>query len=268
MHHVTKTKLFMSVKRNFPRYKRISKFKPLVRPELRSKILLNFTREKWRNIKKKLFPRKFICYHQDVGNVFLRKKYFVDRTTRRKRIYRFLLRDRQRLQFYYGNGRIRYFQLKALGLKALKFSKNNDISGPTAFLAVLEHRLAAFLYRLRFVTFLTDARPFVADGYVEVGNTVIKDYNFTLTEFSIVKFDPKILYFINYHYFTQCVTFFYEKHTYLIDTIILQKRHYEYLPFVNKEKSVKHIVFLFKRFVRSSKKSSRIFKTRKGLFLS
>jgi ribosomal protein S4 len=242
----------MSVKRNFPRFKRISKFKPLVRPEFRAKILLSFAREKWQRIKRGLFPRKFIFYHQDVVNVFLRKKYFVDRTTRRKRIYKFLLRDRQRLQFYYGNGRIKYFQLKALALKALKLSKKNDISGPTAFLAVLEHRLAAFLYRLRLVTFLTDARPFVADGYVEVGNTVIKDYNFTLTESSIVKFDPKILYLINYHYFTQCVTFFYHKHTKLIDTNLLQKRHYEYLPHINKKKSVKHITFLFKRFLHSS----------------
>ncbi len=212
----------MSVKRYKPRYKKLTKFRPPLWFERRKKFL-DLTKEKWLRVIKPLFKRKFEYYYQDVLSISVNKKYYSRRARRMKKTFKFHLRNRQRVQIFYSNNRLRFFQLKALARKSIKIANNKKLIKPTVFLSLLENRLFNLLYRLGYVRFLEQGKQIIMNGHFKVEDNEIKNYNYTINKWDFIQPDPKILYLINYYYVQHNHSFFYYKRRKKVRKIILEK---------------------------------------------
>jgi ribosomal protein S4 len=191
----------MSIKRYTPKYKKLIKFHPPIWLEKSGKIK-KFNRQKWEFKKRSYFPRKYIFFNQDVAASPVGKDFNDNKFMRRiKKTYKFLLRDKQRLQIYYGSGRFHHFKLKKLARKALILGCNRKISPSKTFLKLLESRIQNKLYRLGFVSSLFQARKFVNCGHLMINDDTIINTNCQLKKFDFVKIDPIMVYSLSGRYF-------------------------------------------------------------------
>lgn len=181
----------MAIKRYSSKYKKLARFIYPVWYEKRVKIR-KFSKQKWERVKKRFYPRKLKFYRQDVSSYPLTRRYSVDRSIRLKKVYKFLLRDKQRLQLYYGVGKFRFFQLKNMAKKTRSRVVSRKLTLGKAMLSLLEDRLDTALYRVCFVGSIPQARKLIQDGRVKVGDSLIKNSNYTLKPNDIISFDPFI----------------------------------------------------------------------------
>lgn len=179
----------MAIKRYLPRYRKLLRFHRPLWYEKRIK-LRKFEKQKWQRAKKLYYPRKLKFYRQDTSCYSVAKFSNVDRTIRLRKTYKFLLRDKQRLQLYYGGRRLRFFQLKNLArkLKNRKISKGMPHS--KAFLSLLENRLDVILYRFSIVNSLAQSRKIIQTGRVMVNGDLIKNPGYILNPEDILLLDP------------------------------------------------------------------------------
>lgn len=181
----------MSIKRYKPRYKSLVKFKYPFLLEKSGKIL-KFNRRKWDAVKKYYSPKRFRFIYQDRAICNVGKHFEDERFTWLKKTYKFLLRDKQRLQLYYGGRRYRYFQLKHLARKALKISNLKKISGGGVLFGLLESRLSNLIYRLGLVSTLLQSKRLVNNKHIKVNNITVNSPKMNLQKFDFVQIDPEL----------------------------------------------------------------------------
>lgn len=179
----------MAIKRYFPRYKKLLRFYRPLWFEKRVK-LRKFEKQKWERVKKLYYPRKLKFFRQDVSAYPVSKYYNVDRTVRLQKTYRFLLKDKQRLQLYYGGRRFRFFQLKNLARKLRNRKTSKGLPHSKVFLSLLETRLDVILYRLCIVNTLAQARKLLQLGKVKVNCEIVKNPAYILKPEDILSLDP------------------------------------------------------------------------------
>lgn len=179
----------MAIKRYMPKYKKLKRFRHALCFENALKIN-SFRKQKWEDIKKSYFPRKYKFYDQDRSAYMGTKKFEEDRSIRLKKVYRFFLIDKQRFQRYYGGGRIRHYQIKALARKAFRLTTNTNRTPVKSALSLLENRLQVLLYHLRFAPSLMDARHMILSGRFKVSDELVNNCSQLLKKFDIVTMDP------------------------------------------------------------------------------
>lgn len=181
----------MALKRYLPKYKKLARFQHPVWFEKRIKIR-KFKKQKWERVKKLYFPRKVKIFRQDVSAYPVTFNYDNDRVIRLKKTYKYVLRDKQRFQLYYGCGRIRYFQLKNLVKKIHKRVLSRKLTPATALLSLLEDRLDIVLYRLSLINSILQAKKLIQEGRVMVGQEIVKNTKYLLKSNDFLSLDPFI----------------------------------------------------------------------------
>lgn len=179
----------MAIKRYTPKYKKLNRLKQAFWLEKGAKIN-KFQKQKWEGLKKFYFPRKYKFYNQDKSAYPVSWDFEDEKSIRLKKTYKFLLLDKQRLQLYYGAGRLKYYQLKRLAREALRLSKNTRVSPAKNMLALVENKLQNLLYHLGFVSSLMEARRFINSGHIKISNNWVKNCSYGLKKFDIIKPDP------------------------------------------------------------------------------
>lgn len=177
----------MAIKRYISKYKKLARFQQPLWYEKRSKIR-KFKKQKWERLKKLYYPRKLKFFVQDTSTCFLTRHYNVDRVVRLKKTYKHLLRDKQRLQLYYGNGRYRLYQLKNL----VQQGSNSGKTPVKTLFSLLENRLDVVLYRLALVSSIAQARKLITTGRIKIGSTLVKNANYLLKPNDQIIFDNSL----------------------------------------------------------------------------
>jgi ribosomal protein S4 len=198
----------MVIKRYKPRYKRLVSFRHPLFYEKRGKII-KFNRSKWHLLKRLYFLKKFKFFKQDVSVLRFSKSFFEDNIVRLKKTYKFLLQDKQKLQFYFGSRRMRYFNLKRLAKCALRLSLNNKVSPGASFLFLLDNRLINILYRLNLVPSALDAKRLIDGGHVCINGTFLLSSTYILKKSDMVILDPAICFLLYIQYLRFTFPFFY-----------------------------------------------------------
>lgn len=179
----------MPIKRYAPKYKKLKRFKHPLNYENALKIN-GFLKQKWDDHKKSYFPRKYKFYNQDKSAYLGSKNFEENRSTRLKKVYKFLLIDKQRFQRYYGGGRIRHYQIKALARKAFRLTKNTKLTPVKSALSLLENRLQTILYHLRLAPSLMDARHMILSDRLKVSGELVDNCSKILKKSDLVSMDP------------------------------------------------------------------------------
>ena len=179
----------MAIKRYLPRYRKLLRSHRPLWYEKRIK-LRKFEKQKWQRAKGLYYPRKLKFYRQDASSLPVARFSNVDRTIRLRKTYKFLLRDKQRLQLYYGGRRLRFFQLKNLARKLKNRKLSKGMPHSKAFLSLLENRLDVVLYRFCVVNSLAQARKIIQTGRVKVNSCLIKNPAYILNPDDILLLDP------------------------------------------------------------------------------
>ena len=119
----------MVLKRYASKYKKLARFKQPLWLEKRGKIK-KFKREKWGGAKRFYFPkrRKEEFLNQDLSSLSTGDHFDHETILRLKKTYKFLLQDKQRFQFYFGAGRLRFYQLKKVARQAIRTAKIQNLS--------------------------------------------------------------------------------------------------------------------------------------------
>ena len=178
----------MAIKRYFPKYKILAKLRYALWLEKRRKIN-QFTRQKWDGKKKFYFPRKAKIFDQDSATYPVGYDFESDRSIRLKKTYKYLLQDKQAFQLYYGARRLKFYQLKQIGLCAKKWGQKKRISPARVFFHLMENRLEVSLYRLGFVSTLMQARKLLTSGRVKVDADFVKNFGYHLKQNNSVKLE-------------------------------------------------------------------------------
>lgn len=181
----------MAIKRYLPKFKKLAKFYKPLWLEKRVKIR-KFEKQKWKRVKKLYFPRRVKFYRQDVSAYAATRGYDSDRSIRLKKTYKFLLKDKQRFQLYYGVGKFRFFQLKNMAKKIRHRVTTRNLTSSNAMLSLVEDRLDTVLYRLMVASSIPQARKLIQDGRVKVGLVVIKNSNYMMRPNDVISFDPLV----------------------------------------------------------------------------
>jgi ribosomal protein S4 len=198
----------MVIKRYKPIFKKLARFKQPLFYEKRGKIL-RFNRYKWQSLKRLYFLKNYKFFKQDASTFKLCQSFFDDKVIRLKKTYKFLLQDKQKLQFYFGNGRLRYFNLKRLANNSLSLSLNKKTSSGSLFLFLLDNRLMNSLYRLSFVPTLLDAKRLISCNHVKIADSTVFSSTYALKKSDIVVLDPAIVYVLFIQYLRFNFPFFY-----------------------------------------------------------
>lgn len=213
----------MSIKRYNPLYKKLVRFRQPLWLENRRKVK-KFNRQKWELLKKNYFVNKFKFFNQDAATYNLGKSFHDDKVLRLKKTHKYLLQDKQRLQFYFGRGRLKYFQLKLLSKKALKLSKNKDIFAASMLLYLLDNRLYNLFYRLGFVFSSMQAKKIINCDHVRVNNNSVICPTYVLKKYDMVRIDPAWVPFTKLFYLRYNFPFFYLKHKRWSCNIVSKKK--------------------------------------------
>lgn len=198
----------MSIKRYKTRYKNLVKFRYPFLLEKSGKIL-KFSRRKWEAVKKYYSPKRFQYIPQDSAVCNVGKHFEDEKFTWLKKTYKFLLRDKQRLQLYYGGRRYRYYQLKQLARKALKISNLKKISAGGVLLGLFEDRLQNVIYRLGLVSTLLQSKRLINNKHIKVNSNIITCSHINLQKFDFVQIDPEISHMILGRYLRSNFPFLY-----------------------------------------------------------
>jgi ribosomal protein S4 len=178
----------MAIKRYIPKYKILAKIRQAVWLNKRAKIK-KFKKQKWDGKVRLYFPRKPKLFDQDCSVFSVANDFEHDRVTRLKNTYKFLLQDKQVLKLYYGERRLKLYQIKNFAFLAKKLSQSKDFSGGKIFFHLMENRLEVCLYRLGLVRSLMQARKLLASSCTRVNNQLVKNLGFSLSAGSFVQID-------------------------------------------------------------------------------
>ncbi len=179
----------MTIKRYAPKYKKLKRFKHALCFENALKIN-SFLKQKWEDVKKSYFPRKYKFYDQDRSSYIGSRNFEEDRSIRLKKVFKFFLIDKQRFQRYYGGGRIRHYQIKTLALKAFRLTKNTNSTPVKSALSLLENRLQTLLYHLRFSPSMMDSRHMILSNRFKVSGELVDNCSQLLKKSDIISIDP------------------------------------------------------------------------------
>lgn len=189
MGNTVKNKIFMAIKRYAPKYTKLKRFKHAL--FLENSIKINgFRKQKWENVKRFYFFRKYKFYNQDKSSYIGSRNFDEDRSVRLKKVYKFLLIDKQKFQRYYGGGRIRHYQLAALARKSFSLASNTKMTPAKSALSLLENRLPNLLYHLRFAPSLMDARHMVLSNRFKVSGELVDNCSQLLKKSDVLTIDP------------------------------------------------------------------------------
>lgn len=178
----------MAIKRYTPKYKILAKLKHALWLDKRSKIK-KFKKQKWDGKAKLYFPRKSKLYDQDSATYVTALDFDNDRISRLTKTYKYLLQDKQVFQLYYGESRLKLYQLKRYVCLAMHRGRMKEISSGRMFLHLMENRLEVGFLRLGFVNSLMQVRKLLASRSIMVGDTYVKSFGFNLKEGSFLKVD-------------------------------------------------------------------------------
>lgn len=221
----------MSIKRYIPKFKKLARFRQPIWLEKRGKIV-KFNRQKWDILKKNYSPRKYKFFNQDVAACNLGKTFNDEKFIRLKKTYKYLLQEKQRLQLYYGAGRMRYYQLKRLARRAFREANRRKVSTGVVMINLLESRLKNIVYRLGFVSSLMQAKKLINCGHVKVSNTVTRNATINLQKFDTIAIDPAIVHDLTGRYLKSTFPFFFFRYKNRCREIILKKAHSFSKPFI------------------------------------
>lgn len=213
----------MAIKRYTPKYKKLNKLKQAFWFEKKGKIK-KFRKQKWSGIKRFYYPKRYKFFNQDKSAYSLSKTLDDEKSIRMKKTYKFLLMDKQKLQLFYGAGRLRTYQLRHLTDKAIRISQNTATSPAKVMLSLMENRTQNLLYRLGFVSSLMEARRFIHSDHIQVSNEIVKNCTYTLKKLDSLKVDPARLHEIVAHYLKQTALVFYFKQKKLRRKILSRKQ--------------------------------------------
>nr|YP_009579070.1 ribosomal protein S4 [Vischeria stellata]QBK36853.1 ribosomal protein S4 [Vischeria stellata] len=221
-----------------------------------------FERKKWEGFK--LVSNKYKFFNQDIVSAFSAKTFKDTKFSRIRKVYRYLLRDKQKLQLYFDRNRLKHFQLKTLSLKALKISYSRDINSSTSFLYLLDTRLKNILYRLGFLSTIVQTRKLIYFNHVKVNTVNVSFSSFFLKDYDFIYLDPG---------FCSVLKIWHLKNTFPL-TYLKRKRwcykknikqHFLFFKgFLRNEKSYQFTVFYFNRlknslFIDHNKLISRVY---------
>lgn len=213
----------MAIKRYTPKYKKLNKLKQAFWFEKKGKVK-KFRKQKWSGIKRFYYPKRYKFFNQDKSAYSLSKTLEDEKSIRMKKTYKFLLMDKQKLQLFYGAGRLRTFQLRQLAQEAIRLSQNSAISPAKAMLSLMENRTQNLLYRLGFVSSLMEARRLIHSDHIQVSNAIVKNCPYTLKKLDSLKVDPARSHEIVAHYLKQTALVFYFKHKKLRRKFLFRKQ--------------------------------------------
>lgn len=213
----------MAIKRYTPKYKKLNKLRQAFWFEKKGKIK-KFRKQKWSGIKRFYYPKRYKFLNQDKSAYSLSKTFDDEKSIRMKKTYKFLLRDKQKLQLFYGAGRLRNYQLRQLTHEAMRISQNTSTSPAKVMLSLMENRTQNLLYRLGFVSSLMEARRFINSDHIQVSNEVVKNCVYTLKKLDSLKVDPARLHEIVAHYLKQNALVFYFKQKKLRRKFLFRKQ--------------------------------------------
>ena len=200
----------MAIKRYTPKYKKLNKLKQAFWFEKKGKIK-NFKKQKWAGIKRFYYPRRYKFFNQDKSAYSLSKTLDDEKSIRMKKTYKFLLRDKQKLQLFYGAGRLRTYQLRELANHAIRKSQTATTSSAKVMLSIMENRTQNLLYRLGFLSSLMAARRFIHSDHIQISNEIVNNCSYTLKKLDSLKVDPARLHEIVAHYLKHTALVFYFK---------------------------------------------------------
>lgn len=212
----------MSIKRYTPKYKKLNRLRQAFWREKGAKIK-RFKKQKWDSIKKFYYPRKYRFFNQDKSAYPVNRDFEDEKSVRLKKTYKFLLLNKQRLQLYYGAGRLKYYQLKSLAQEALRLSKKAQVSPAKSMLSLVENRLQNLLYRLGYVSSLMEARRLINAGHIQISDNISKNCSYNLKKFDILKLDPVKSHEIMSNYLKQNMLLFYFRHKRLRRKFLFKK---------------------------------------------
>lgn len=213
----------MAIKRYTPKYKKLNKLKQAFWFEKKGKIK-KFRKQKWSGIKRFYYPKRYKFFNQDKSAYSLSKSLEDEKSVRMKKTYKFLLMDKQKLQLFYGAGRLRTYQLRELTNQAIRISQNSATSPAKVMLSLMENRTQNLLYRLGFASSLMEARRFIHSDHIQVSNEIVKNCTYTLKKLDSLKVDPARLHEIIAHYLKQTALVFYFKQKRLRRKILFRKQ--------------------------------------------
>ena len=223
MGNTAKNKILMAIKRYTPKYKKLNKLRQAFWFEKRGKIK-KFRKQKWLGIKRFYYPKRYKSFNQDKSAYFLSHNFDDEKSIRMKKTYKFLLRDKQKLQLFYGAGRLRTYQLRQLTKEAMRISQNAAVNPAKVMLSLMENRTQNLLYRLGFASSLMEARRFIHSGHIQISNEVVKNCVYTLGKSDFLKVDPTRLHEIVAHYLKQNALVFHFKQKKLRRKFLFQKQ--------------------------------------------
>ena len=197
----------MAIKRYTPKYKKLSRFRQALWFENALKIK-SFRKQKWEDIKKYYFPRRYKFFDQD-KSAYFGSKFEDERLMRLKKVYKFLLIDKQRFQRYYGAGRHKHYQVKTLARKAFRMAKNTNNTPVRSATSLLENRLQTLLYHIRFAESLMDARRLIRSSRFKVSGELIENCSHIIKKSDIISVDPLRLTDIVARYLLKTNTLYY-----------------------------------------------------------
>nr|YP_008519436.1 ribosomal protein S4 [Nannochloropsis oculata]AGI49015.1 ribosomal protein S4 [Nannochloropsis oculata]AHX24983.1 30S ribosomal protein S4 [Nannochloropsis oculata] len=201
----------MPIKRYAPKYKKLNRLKRAFWREKGAKIK-RFKKQKWGSIKRFYYPRKYKFFNQDKSAYPVNRDFEDEKSVRLKKTYKFLLLDKQRLQLYYGAGRLKYYQLKSLVQEALRLSKKSQVSAAKSALSLVENRLQNLLYRLGYVSSLMEARRLINAGHIQISDNISKNCSYNLKKLDTIKLNPVKSHQIISNYLKQNTLLFYFRH--------------------------------------------------------
>lgn len=202
----------MSIKRYTPKYKILAKLKFALWFEKRKKIN-QFTKQKWDGKKKFYFPRKAKRFSQDSSTYPVGFDFDTDRSIRLKKVYKHLLLGKQAFQLYYGARRLRYFQLRGISIEGKRTGQRKKLSPAKVFFHLVENRLEHSLYRLGFVTAVTQSRKLLATNRLKVNSDFVENFGYMLKQNDIIGLEDFKSVEILSRFLKFNVPFFYFRHS-------------------------------------------------------
>ena len=258
----------MVIKRYASKYKKLARFKQPLWLEKRGKIK-KFKREKWGGAKRFYFPkrRKEEFLNQDISALSCGDHFDHDNILRLKKTYKFLLQDKQRFQFYFGAGRLRFYQLKKVARKAIRIAKIRNLSPAKIFLHLFESRLINLFYRLGFVSSLSQSRRLLSANRVKIENSIVKNPGFYLKNNNLICLDPLNSLYSLKHYLRLNAPFFYFRKKKKRKILLWEKKSVVLDTFLYNKKKI-YLEFLQLQFLKlkDSLKKQKSFDSKPGVF--
>lgn len=178
----------MVIKRYTPKYKILAKLKQALWLNKKTKIK-KFKKQKWDGKVRLYFPRKVKTFYQDSSVLSTVSSFDYDRATRLKKTYKYLLQDKQVFQLYYGERRLRLYQLKRFARIAKRLSQNNTFSYGRSLFHLMENRLEVGLCRLGFSRSLMQSRKLLTSRFVKVDHRFVSNFGYQLFGGNTIKIE-------------------------------------------------------------------------------